>query len=71
MVGSGSDPGSDLYSQQEHHTAFWFSDLFHTLVLEICSEGELAWNRARSDRTGELIKRGLGRRKDPIMHSGC
>lgn len=47
------------------------ADLFHTRVLEICSAGELAWNRARSDRTGELINRGLGRRKDPIMHSGC
>lgn len=41
--------------------------LFHTLALEIWTAGELAWNRARSDSTGELMKRGLGRRNEPIL----
>lgn len=45
--------------------------LFHTLVLEICAAGELAWNLARSDNTGELMNRGRGRRNDPIVHPGC
>lgn len=45
--------------------------LFHTLVLEICAAGELAWNLARSDNTGELMKRGRGRRNDPMVRPGC
>lgn len=38
--------------------------------MEIWTAGELAWNLARSDNTGELINRGLGRRKDPILEPG-
>lgn len=41
-----------------------YTHLFQILALESCRDGELAWKRARSDSTGELIKR--GRRKDPI-----
>ena len=42
--------------------------LFQTLALESCMADELAWKRARSVSTGELMKRGRGRRNDPIMH---
>lgn len=41
--------------------------LFQTLALDSCNVGELAWNRARSDSTGELMKRGLGFRYDPMV----
>lgn len=41
--------------------------LFQTLALDSCRAGELAWKRARSDSTGELIKRGLGFRNDPMV----
>lgn len=57
-----------LWSSLTHTFPSSLYYLFHTLALEICIEGELAWNLARSDSTGELINRGLGRRNDPILH---
>ncbi|KAJ8417006.1 hypothetical protein AAFF_G00282330 [Aldrovandia affinis] len=61
-------PGNELAPDAgiHGHIERWSAHLFQTLALDSCRAGELAWKRGRSVSTGELMKRGRGRRNEPI-----
>lgn len=60
-------PGPALAPGSPHSTPGGLLYLFQAELELSCRACRVAWNRGRSLSTGELMKRGLGLRKEPIL----